>query len=194
MEEPTPSRALRGEAVLEDPLVRRLLGLRTVALLATVEPDGVPYVVPMWHAAGEGCVLLATGSRSRKVRNLTRDARAALTVHDSRAGYEVRGVWMAGRVELVRGNAARPLVEAVHRRFLRKAAEELPDAREFLDSDDVALRFVPERATTWDETGSTAAKAVRDAGAALPLETTASRREGEETLAASPPRLPPTPR
>ncbi len=175
MEEPTPSRSLRGEAVLEDPLVRELLDLRTVALLATAEPDGVPYVVPMWHAAGEGCVLLATGSRSRKVRNLERDPRAALTVHDSRPGYEVRGVWMAGTVELVRGAAARRLVEAVHRRFLLEAAEELPDARAFLDSDDVALRFVPERATTWDETRSAAARAVREAGAALSLEPTTPR-------------------
>ena len=39
-----------------------------------------------------------------------------------------------------------------------------------------ALRFFPERATIWDETGSGAALAVRDAGAALPLEPTASRR------------------
>lgn len=175
MEEPTPSRDLRGAAVLADPLVRELLSLRTVATLATLEPDGVPYVVPMWHSPAEGCVLLATGSRSRKARNLRRDARAALTVHDSRPGYEVRGAWLAGRVELVSGPGAAPLVAAVHRRYLEPAAESLPAARAFLASDDLALRFVPERATTWDETASDAAAAVRAAGVALPLEETVPR-------------------
>jgi PPOX class probable F420-dependent enzyme len=173
--EPVPSRELLGDAVLRDPLVRELLALRLVAVLATLEPDGSVHAVPLWLAPGDACILLATGSRSRKVRNLERDARATLVLHDSRPGFEVCGASLRGRVEIVRGAAAIPLVELVHRRYVTEAGEHLPDVAPFVASDDVALRFVPAAAVTWDERRSPAAAALRGAGAALPLEPTSPR-------------------
>ena len=172
---PTPSRELRGAAILADPLVSELLEGRLVGVLATLEADGTVHAVPMWLAAGEGAILLATGSRSRKVRNLERDPRATLVLHDSRPGFEVCGASIRGRVEIVRGEEAAPLVERVHRRYVTEAGERLPAAAEFLASDDVALRLVPEAAVTWDERDSPAATALRAAGAALPLEPTEPR-------------------
>ncbi len=172
---PTPSRDLRGEAILADPLVRELLEVRLVGVLSTLEPDGSVHAVPMWIAPGDGRVLLATGSRSRKVRNLERDPRATLLLHDSRPGFEVCGVSIRGRAQIVRGEAAVPLVEQVHRRYVTEAGETLPEAAEFLASDDVALRLVPDAAVTWDERGSAASGALRAAGAALPLEPTEPR-------------------
>lgn len=173
---PSPSLELRGEAILADSLVRELLEARLIGVLATLERDGSIHAVPMWLAAGDGAILLATGSRSRKVRNLERDPRATLVLHDSRPGFEVCGASIRGRVEIVHGEAAAALVERVHRRYVTEAGEKLPAAAEFLGSDDVALRLVPEAAVTWDERKSPAAEALRAAGAALPLEPTAPRR------------------
>lgn len=179
---PSPSRALRGAAVLADPLVRELLGRRLVAVLSTLEPDGSVFSVPMWLAAERDALLLATSGTSRKVRNLERDARATVTVHDSRPGYEVCGVAVQGTVELVHGAAAVPLVRAVHARYLAPAAERLEQAAAFLASDDVAVRVRPLRAWTWDERSSEAAVAVARAGVAFPLEPTTSALSGEERL------------
>jgi len=170
-----PSRELRGADVWRDPLVRELLELRLVAVLATLEPDGAVHAVPVWFAPGERELLLATGSRSRKVRNLERDPRATLVLHDSRPGFEVCGVSLRGRAEIVRSAAAQPLVGRVHRRYVGEAGRRLPEAAAFLASDDVALRFRVEAAVTWDERESPAARALADAGAALPLEPTAPR-------------------
>ena len=172
---PTPSRELRGEEILVDPLVCELLEGRLVGVLATLEADGSVHAVPMWLAAGDGAILLATGSRSRKVRNLERDPRATLVLHDSRPGFEVCGASIRGRVEIVRGKEAAPLVERVHRRYVTEAGESLPEAAAFLASDDVALRVVPQAAVTWDEREGPAAEALRAAGAALPLEPTEPR-------------------
>jgi PPOX class probable F420-dependent enzyme len=174
--QPTPSLELRGEAVLADALVLELLAARLVGVLATIEPDGSVHAVAMWLAPTDRAVLLATGSRSRKVRNLERDPRATLVVHDSRPGAEVCGASIRGRVELVRGAAAKPLIERVHRRYLSERGLALPEAREFLSFDDVALRFVPEAAVTWDERPSAAARALRQADGALPLEPTTPLR------------------
>ncbi len=107
------------------------------------------------------------------MRNLRRDRRATLVLHDSRPGFEVCGASIRGEAELVEGDAAAPLVELVHRRYVTPAGERLPAAREFLASDDVAVRLRPVAAVTWDERTSLAARELRLAGGALPLEPTA---------------------
>lgn len=155
--------------------MQELLSARSVGVLATLEPDASVHAVPMWLASSDGAILLATGSRSRKVRNLERDPRATLVVHDSRPGAEVCGTSMRGRVELVRGESARPLVERVHARYVSDDGLTLPEVRDFLSSDDVALRFIPETAFIWDERPSAAAQALRAAQAALPLASTTPR-------------------
>lgn len=172
--DPALSRALNGDEVLADSLVRELLAARLVAVLATHDPSGTVHAVPMWFAF-EGCsALLATASRSRKVRNLEADPHATLVVHDSRPGFEVCGVSIAGTVDVVRGAEATPLIELVHGRYV--ASGPLPaEARAFLESDDVALRFVPETALTWDERASGANAALRAAGLALLLVPTEPR-------------------
>ena len=155
--------------------MRELLGKRLVGVLATLEPDGAPHVVPLWYASHGTAVVLATSSRSRKVRNLQREPRATLCLHDSRSGSEVCGASLHGRVEVVGGPYAADLVDLVHRRYLTDAGETLPDVRAFLDYDDVALVLELERAWTWDERENPATMALRSSGGALPLESTAPR-------------------
>jgi hypothetical protein len=175
MGEPTPSRVLRGGAVFAEPLVRELLALRLIAVFATFDRDAGIHAVPMWFAATDDAIVLATGSRSRKARNAEADPRATIVLHDSRPGFEVCGASIQGHTEVIRGAAALPLVEAVHRRYVDLVGERLPGAVEFLASDDVALRFVPTAAVAWDERDSDAAHVLREARAAYALEPTAAR-------------------
>jgi len=172
---PAASGRLIGNAVHADPLVRELLRKRLVGVLATLEPDGAPHVVPLWYAADGPRVILATSSRSRKVHNLERDPRATLCLHDSRPGTEVCGASLHGRVEIVGRPAAASLVDLVHSRYLTGTGEMLPDVRAFLVYDDVALVFELEHAWTWDERGNPATRALRSAGGALSLEPTDPR-------------------
>ena len=168
MSDPTPSRRLEGRGIFDDDLVRELLAARTIAVLATFDREKI-HAVPMWFAPGDTCVLLATGSGSRKVRNLEADDRATLVIHDSRPGFEICGVSLAGRIEIVSGSEAQPLVERVHRQYVTLDAEGELEVGGFLASDDVALRFLPESALTWDERSAPASRALRSAGGALPL-------------------------
>ena len=172
---PSVSRGLNEGEVLADPLVLELLDARLVGVLATIEPDGSVHAIPVWYARDENAIVFATGSGSRKVRNLRRDARATLVLHDSRPGFEVCGASIRGRVELVEGGAATPLVELVHRRYVTPAGDRLPVAGVFLESDDIAVRLVPDSAVTWDERASPAARELQLAGAALPLTSTTPR-------------------
>ena len=172
---PAASGRLTGDAVHEDRLVRELLRKRLVGVLATLGPDGVPHVVPLWYAVHGSSVVLATSSRSRKVRNLERDPRATLCIHDSRPGTEVCGASLHGRVEIIGRPAAAGLIDLVHRRYLTDAGEMLPDVRAFLVDDDVALVLAVEHAWTWDERGNPATRALRSTGGARSLEPTDPR-------------------
>jgi len=172
---PTPSRLLRGAAVLEDGLVRELLAARTVGVLCTHEPGGAIHAVPMWFAVDGGAVVLASSSASRKVGNVERDDRVTLVVHDSRPGSEVCGVSIRGRVEVVGPPAAAALVALVHERYVTPEGLGLPETRAFLGGDDVAMRLAPETAFTWDERANPAGAALRAVGGALPLLPTTPR-------------------
>lgn len=175
MSEPTPSTVLRGDAVFADPLVAELVDARLVGVLSTYDPDGFIHSTPMWYAREGGSLILATSSRSRKVRNLERDSRATLVLHDSRPGYEVCGVSIAGTAEVVRDADAKALVALVHERYLAPEALIDPAVQGFLASDDVALRFAPQRALTWDERPSDASQILRSRGWGMPLVTTEPR-------------------
>ena len=175
MGDPAPSKRVGGDAILDDPLILELLDERLVGVFATLDSNGAIHAVPMWFASHERSILLATGSRSTKVANLEVDPRSTLVIHDSRPGYEVCGVSMVGDAEIVRGVDALRLVRHVHRRYIDEARD-LPGAvRGFLESDDVAVRFRPQSAFTWDQRETEANIALRAAAAALPLLTTDAR-------------------
>jgi pyridoxamine 5'-phosphate oxidase-like protein len=169
-------RLLRDEEVLADPLVAELLDARLIGVLATFDPAGVIHAIPMWYAPYDGAVLLATSSRSRKVRNLGGDPRATLVLHDSRPGYEVCGASIVGSVEVVRLPDAQALIDRVQGRYVAtEAATDDPTALSFLQSDDVALRFTPVSAFTWDHRASEGSRILRSHGWARPLVTTEPR-------------------
>jgi PPOX class probable F420-dependent enzyme len=170
-----PSRALRGDAVFADTVVSELLAARLVAVIATLEPDGSVHAVPLWFALGDDSVVFATGSGSRKVQNVTRDPRATVVLHDSRPGFEVCGASLRGRVEVVTGRRAKPLIESVHTRYVTAVGLALTEAQEFLSGDDVALVFRPEAAFTWNERTNPATAALRRVDGGLPLVPTTPR-------------------
>jgi PPOX class probable F420-dependent enzyme len=172
---PTPSRRGAGAAIVSEPLAAELLTAPLIANLATLNLDGTVHLVPMWFALDRDAILLATGSRSQKIRNLERNPRATLMVHDSRPGFEVCGVSLVGSAEIVRSPDAGDLVARVHRRYVRDRGAQLEPVRQFLASDDVAIRFSPERALSWDERPSDAARALAESGEFTPLAPTSPR-------------------
>jgi hypothetical protein len=95
-----------------------------------------------------------------------------LTLHDSRPGCEICGACLIGCAEVVTGTDAQPLVDLVHRRYLAPRAKQLAPVREFFASDDVALRFRPARAFTWDERAHEATRALAGTDLAYRLEPT----------------------
>ena len=62
--------------------------------LATINKDGSPQVSPVWVDFDGACVIVNSEQKRRKVRNIKRDPRVALSVTDPENSYhyiEIRG-------------------------------------------------------------------------------------------------------
>jgi PPOX class probable F420-dependent enzyme len=151
-------------------LAAELLGLRLIATLATIGPDGAPHAVPMWFAWDGERVLIPTAGHTRKVRNLERTPRATLMVEQARGGLDVRGVMLVGSVEITGGAEARRLNRSIHLKYVTAEGLALPEVRVYLDGDDVTIRLSPDRVATWDLTDSPGSRALSRTGLALPLD------------------------
>jgi PPOX class probable F420-dependent enzyme len=61
-----------------------LLGSAAVAIVATLNADGSPHLSSAWIGVEEGEIVIGTLDDQRKLRNLRRDPRIALTVQSER--------------------------------------------------------------------------------------------------------------
>ncbi len=92
--------------------------------LATIGRDGAPHVVPLWFAVDDGAIVLETFTKSQKVKNLERDARATVLFEDGEVYNELRGASITGKVELVRDVDR---VHDLHMLVLRRNTPEIPE-------------------------------------------------------------------
>jgi PPOX class probable F420-dependent enzyme len=91
--------------------------------LATIGKDGAPHVVPLWFAIDDGAIVLETFTKSQKVKNLERDARATLLFESGEVYNELRGASITGKVELVQ---AVDRVHDLHMQVLLRNTPEIP--------------------------------------------------------------------
>ena len=70
--------------------------------VATVNPDGSPHLATLFYVVRDGKIAFWTYGKSQKIRNLERDPRITCLVEDGVNYFELRGVSIAGKAELVR--------------------------------------------------------------------------------------------
>lgn len=108
-----------------------LLEEHMVMRLATVDPFGLPHVVPIWYLADrdEGAVFFSTPMDSRKARDLEETPKASMTVDEGARYFELRAVVAEGDVSTVNDDA---LERSVERRWCEKYFDE-PRRPEFME-------------------------------------------------------------
>ena len=70
--------------------------------VATVGKDGAPHLSTLFYVVEDGRIAFWTYGRSQKIRNLERDPRVSALVEDGTDYFELRGVSISGRAEVVR--------------------------------------------------------------------------------------------
>src|SRR4051794_32164459 len=114
-----PQRRARAISMTSAELDAFLTEQRTCRV-ATVGASG-PHVTPLWFAWFDGAIWLTSLSRSQRWTDLQRDPRVAVVIDAGEAYWELRGVELRGRVEVVgevpRTGESNPELEAVEQYF-----------------------------------------------------------------------------
>jgi nitroimidazol reductase NimA-like FMN-containing flavoprotein (pyridoxamine 5'-phosphate oxidase superfamily) len=118
----------------------------------------------MWFLWDGGAVLFPSSGATRKARNLEREPRATVMIDDSRAGLDLRGITLTGRAEILRGPEALELNRRIHLKYLTERGRDLDVVDRYLSTDDVTIRFVPERVSSWNLRDTEQAQALRTTG------------------------------
>jgi uncharacterized protein YhbP (UPF0306 family) len=135
---------------LSEKELHQFLQGRYIASLATLNDDGTVHLAAVWYLFDEGKFYVATGSSSRKAKNVLARPNASLMV-DTRTTELQKGVTAVCAVEIVRGEESRALNHRIHARYLSPAALADPAVGQaFGTFDDITLRLAPRRWTTWD--------------------------------------------
>ena len=129
-----------------------VLDARHVAVLATLDADGAPYLSAVWFLWDGEHVYVATGGNTRKARNAAARPRGSIIV-DSRRNDTLGGAAATGALAVLRGEEARALNERVWAKYL--TPQGLADERvggAIRAHDDVTIRLTPDRWRTWNTT------------------------------------------
>jgi PPOX class probable F420-dependent enzyme len=87
---------------LTDREVEGLLAENLKVQVASVGHDGVPHLSTLFYILRDGRIAFWTYGRSQKIKNLERDPRISALVEDGVDYFELRGVSITGRAEIVR--------------------------------------------------------------------------------------------
>jgi PPOX class probable F420-dependent enzyme len=121
--------------------------------VATVNADGSPHLTTLFYIVQDGRIAFWTYGRSQKIRNLERDPRISCLVETGDDYFELRGVSITGRAELVTDESGiREIGTAVASRMVDGA--DLGDIGRHEVERQVRKRVgvvvVPERTASWD--------------------------------------------
>jgi hypothetical protein len=133
----------------EDEAERYLRETVVPVRLACLTASGWPLVLSLWFLWRDGALWCASRPGARVVEHLGRDARCAFEV--AREAPPYRGLRGQARATVLRA-AGGPLLGELIDRYL--GARTSPLARRLLAgaADEVAIRVVPTRLTSWDYT------------------------------------------
>lgn len=156
----------RGEEsdVLTSELARELLSARLIANLATLNRDGTAHVVAMWFVWDGNAIMSPTSRATRKAKNLVRDPRATVMIDDSRGGFDLRGLTIVGHAEIIESPRSLELNRMVHRKYVTERGLALPPVHTYLATDDITIRIVPEKASSWDLRATEQGRALIESG------------------------------
>jgi PPOX class probable F420-dependent enzyme len=92
----------RDAVKLTDDEVRGLLSDNLKVQVASNGHDGVPHLSTLFYIVRDGRIAFWTYAKSQKIVNLERDPRVSALVEDGVDYFELRGVSITGRAEIVR--------------------------------------------------------------------------------------------
>jgi len=159
-----------GPPVLAPAEIEKLLSMRLIANLATIDDDGGIHMVPMWFLRIADDICIPTSRNTHKYHNLRKRPSASVMTDVSRAGLNLKGVLIRGGVELIYGEEALRINRSIHLKYVTPdALNDVKVASYLSDGDDVTVKVNMDRIISWNLADSGAGKALSVGGWFYPL-------------------------
>jgi hypothetical protein len=120
-----------------------------VCRLATVGPDG-PHVSPLWFVWDGSTVWIYSVVRSQRWRNLERNSRASVVVDAGTEYLELRGVELAGNIELLNVESDHPQQGSGFEEIEKLFGQKYSNGHFKPDDKHAWTRLSPEKVVSWD--------------------------------------------
>jgi nitroimidazol reductase NimA-like FMN-containing flavoprotein (pyridoxamine 5'-phosphate oxidase superfamily) len=158
--------------VLSSTEIDELLSMTLIANLATLDDDeGSIHLLPMWFLRIGNDICIPTSHHTHKYRNLRARPHASVMIDVSRAGLNLKGVLIRGRVELVEGDEARRINRSIHLKYVKPDALSDPSVASYLSKgDDVTVKVHMDHVVSWNLADSKAGQALGVGGWFRPLD------------------------
>jgi PPOX class probable F420-dependent enzyme len=146
----------RDQVRMSDQEVSDFLADNIKAQVASLGPDGAPHLTTLFYIVRDGRLAFWTYGRSQKIRNLERDPRVSVLVEGGEDYFELRGVSINGKAEIIRDYEGIFSIgsEVATRMIGADSFEALGDfGRETVEKQAqkrVAVVIHPEHVATWD--------------------------------------------
>jgi nitroimidazol reductase NimA-like FMN-containing flavoprotein (pyridoxamine 5'-phosphate oxidase superfamily) len=98
--------------VLSSAEIDRHLSMTLIANLGTTDDDDTIHLLPMWFMRIGNEICIPTSHHTHKYRNLRARPHASVMIDVSKAGLNLKGVLIRGKVELVAGKEAQQVVQS----------------------------------------------------------------------------------
>jgi len=167
----SPNAAAARPPSLTSTEIDELLSMTLIANLATLDDDEGIHIVPMWVLRLGNKICIPTSRQTRKYKNLRARPRASVMIDISRAGLDLKGVLIKGRVELIEGEEAQKINRAIHLKYV--TPEGLSDANVasyLTKGDDITVKIHMDHLDNWSLAESKPGKALRAGGWPRPLD------------------------
>ncbi|HEY9386699.1 MAG TPA: pyridoxamine 5'-phosphate oxidase family protein [Nitrososphaeraceae archaeon] len=167
----SPETAADRPPVLSSAEIDELLSMTLIANLATLDDDGSIHLLPMWFLRIGNDICIPTSHHTHKYRNLRARPRASVMIDVSRAGLNLKGVLIRGRVELIEGEEARQINRSIHLKYVTPEALSDASVTSYLSKgDDVTVKLHMDRLISWNLASSKAGEALHAGGWFRPLD------------------------
>jgi nitroimidazol reductase NimA-like FMN-containing flavoprotein (pyridoxamine 5'-phosphate oxidase superfamily) len=167
----SPDVAANKPPVLSIAEIDKLLSMTLIANLATLDDDGSIHLLPMWFLRVGNDICIPTSHHTHKYRNLRARPHASVTIDVSRAGLNLKGVLIRGRVELVEGEEARRINRSIHLKYVTPDALSDPSVASYLSKgDDVTVKVHMDHVVSWNLADSKVGQALGIGGWFRPLD------------------------
>jgi nitroimidazol reductase NimA-like FMN-containing flavoprotein (pyridoxamine 5'-phosphate oxidase superfamily) len=160
-----PSTAPTRPAILSSAEIDKLLSMTLIADLGTTDDDGSIHLLPMWFIQIGNEICIPTSSRTHKYRNLRARSRTSVMIDVSKAGLNLKGVLIRGRVKLVDGKEAQQINRSIHLKYVTSEALNDPNVDSYLsEGDDITIKISMDHLISWNLADSKAGRAVYKGG------------------------------